>query len=578
MQKRALNQLRKSAKLAFPILTLSLSLGFACQANASLKDGTYETSTMGNNGPVVLKTTIKNGEIVSVSTVKSDETPLLGSGAIEKLTKAIVEGQTVQLDAVSGASNSSRAILEGVKSALKMAGGSEKDLKSVTLKKPDAAVLKDATTDVLVIGAGGAGMCAAISATDSGARVILIEKQPNVGGTTLFSTTSVTAGGSRLQMKMDKPFTADDFIKKLLVEFPDGDSPTLRQHAQRTGATVDWLMDMGADLGKVINNSQHVTTSGKALGTMLVPVLKSQIDKRKIDTRLQTKAVELIVDQNGTVAGAVVETPEGKYSIHAKSVILATGGFASNPEFVAKYTPQWAGYPSTASKGSTGDGLVLAQKVKAAMSHMDVAGPQTVAYDTGNGAVSLTNVRYNGAIILNKEGRRFVNELGNKNTIGMATKKQTDGVGYLFFDQTCLDRGELLKKYKMQGYFVQAETPEKLAEKLGIDPNGLKETLKEWKVVFDTKKDAKFGRKDSIFSAFDKAPFYGQKTSPANQVTFGGLTRDLNCNVVNTDGKPVQGLFVCGETADQFGHGVSIAVTTGKLAGECAAKNALKQP
>lgn len=574
MQTQVLDQLRQKVGFALPILTVSLC--FAVQANAALKDGTYETSTMGNNGPVVLKTTIQNGKIVSISTVKSDETPLLGAGAIEKLTKTIVANQTVELDAVSGASNSSRAVLEGVKTALKMAGGSEKDLQNVRQNKPDAAVLKDASTDVLVIGAGGAGMCAAISATDSGAKVILIEKQANVGGTTLFSTTSVTSGGSSLQMKMDKPFTADDFIKKLLIEFPDGDSPTLRQHAQRTGATVDWLINMGADLGKVINNSQHVTTSGKALGTMLVPVLKNQVDKRQIDTRLQTKAVELIVNQDGTVTGAVVETPAGRYSIHAKSVVLATGGFASNPELVAKYTPQWAGYPSTASRGSTGDGLLMAQKVHAAMSHMDVAGPQTVAYDTGNGAVSLTNVRYNGAIILNKEGRRFVNELGNKNTIGMATKKQTDGVGYLFFDQTCLDRGELLKKYKMQGYFVEAATPEQLAEKLGIDPNGLKETLKEWKVVFDTKKDVKFGRKDSIFSAFDKAPFYGQKTSPANQVTFGGLTRDLECRVVNTSGKPIPGLFVCGETADQFGHGVSIAVTTGKLAGECAAENALK--
>lgn len=574
MQTRILDQFWQKIGCTLPILTVSLC--FTVQANAALKDGTYETSTMGNNGPVVLRTTIQDNKIVSITTVKSDETPLLGAGAIEKLTKTIVTNQTVELDAISGASNSSRAVLEGVKTALKMAGGSEKDLKNIRLKKPVAAILQDASTDVLVIGAGGAGMCAAISATDSGAKVILIEKQANVGGTTLFSTTSVTSGGSSLQMKMEKPFTADDFIKKLLIEFPDGDSPTLRQHAQRTGPTVDWLINMGADLGKVINNSQHVTTSGKALGTMLVPVLKNQVDKRKIDTRLQTKAVELIVSQDGTVTGAVVETPEGRYSIHAKSVILATGGFASNPELVAKYTPQWAGYPSTASRGSTGDGLLLAQKVHAAMSHMDVAGPQTVAYDTGNGAVSLTNVRYNGAIILNKEGHRFVNELGNKNTIGMATKKQTDGVGYLFFDQTCLDRGELLKKYKMQGYFVEADTPEQLAEKLGIDPNGLKETLKEWKVVFETKNDAKFGRKDSIFSAFDKAPFYGQKTSPANQVTFGGLTRDLECQVINTSGKPVPGLFVCGETADQFGHGVSIAVTTGKLAGECAAKNALK--
>ena len=159
----------------------------------------------------------------------------------------------------------------------------------------------------------------------------------------------------------------------------------------------------------------------------------------------------------------------------------------------------------------------------------------------------------------------------------MATKAQTEGIGFLVFDQTCLNRGELLKKYKTQGNFVEAKTPEELAHKLGIDANGLKGTLKEWANVYRTKQDKQFGRKDSIFSAIDKPPFYGQKTSPANQVTFGGLTRDTQARVLNQSGKPIEGLYVSGETADQFGHGVSIAITTGRIAGEFAAKHALSK-
>ena len=564
---------RRITGICLAILTCAIC---ATGANAALKDGTYETQAMGNNGHVVFKTTIRDGKIASVEVLKSEETPLLGQGALEKLSKAIVEQQTLKIDVVSGASNSSRAILKAVGEALAKAGGSEADLKPVKVKTSDKAILQDATTDVLVIGAGGSGMAAAIEATNQGAKVILIEKQPNVGGTTLFSTTSFTAGGSKQQMAAPKPFTAEDFYKKLLVEFPGAESPNLKQLAERSGPTIDWLINLGADLTKVINNSQHVSPSGKALGTIVVPTLKKEVDRLGIDTRTQTKVVDLIT-KDGKVIGAVVETPKGKYKIFADSVILSTGGFASNPELVAKYTPQWAGYPSTASRGSTGDGLLMGMKVGGAISHMDVAGPQTVAYDTGNGAVSLTNVRYNGAIIVNREGKRFVNELGNKNTIGMATKAQTEGIGFLVFDQTCLERGELLKKYKMQGYFVEAQTPEELAKKLGIDPAGLKETLKEWAVVYNTKKDEKFGRKDSIFSAIDKAPFYGQKTSPANQVTFGGLTRDTEGRVVSTKGTPIEGLYVSGETADQFGHGVSIAVTTGRIAGEFAAKHALSK-
>lgn len=565
----------KAKKLAACAAAVFCTLA-AASVQAELKDGVYETEAMGNNGRAVFKTTVKDGRVDSIEVVKSEETPLLGEPALRKVADLIVEGQTTQVDAVAGATNSSRAVVKAVEAALVKAGGSPSDLKAVKVKKSDAAAAVDATTDVLVVGAGGSGMAAAIEATSRGARVILIEKQANVGGTTLFSTTSFTSGGSRIQMSGTKPFTSEDFHKKLLVEFPNQDSPNLRQLAERSGPTVDWLIDLGADLTKVINDSQHVSPSGKALGTVVVPALKKEVDRLGIDTRLQTKAVELIVT-DGKVVGAVVESPSGSYRIHADSVILATGGFASNPDLVAKYTPQWAGYPSTASRGSTGDGLLMAQKIGAACSHMDVAGPQTVAYDTGNGAVSLTNVRYNGAIIVNREGGRFVNELGNKNTIGMATKKQTEGIGFLVFDQTCLERGELLKKYKEQGFFVEADTPEALAAKLGIDPDGLKETLKEWAVVYKTKKDEKFGRKDSIFSAIDRAPFYGQKTSPANQVTFGGLTRDVEGRVLDVDGKPIEGLYVSGETADQFGHGVSIAITTGRIAGEFAAKHAVEK-
>ena len=553
-------------------LTLAVIATSAC---AALKDGTYETTAMGNNGEIVFQTTIKDGRITSVQVVNSSETPLLGQEALSELSQKIVDWQTINLDAVSGASKSSAAILQGVNGALIQAGGSAADLKSIPVfTQLQPGILPDVRTDVVVVGAGGSGMAAAIEAKNRGARVILIEKQPNVGGTTLFSTTSFTAGGSKLQMQGVKPFTAEDFHKKLLAEFGE-DSANLKQLADRSGPTIDWLIGLGADLTKVINDSQHVSPTGKALGTVVVPVLKKEVDRLGIDTRLQTKAENLVLSPDGKVTGVVVRSPNGRYTIHAASVILATGGFASNPDMVAKYTPQWAGYPSTASRGSTGDGLVMAQKAGAALSHMDVAGPQTVAYDTGHGAVSLTNVRYNGAIIVNRAGKRFVNELGNKNTIGLATKAQPEGVGFLIFDQTCLERGELLKKYKAQGYFVEAPTVDELASKLGIDAAGLKATLKDWAQVYATKTDKAFGRKDSIFSAIDKAPFYGQKTSPANQVTFGGVTRDTEARALTAAGKPIEGLYVSGETADQFGHGVSIAITTGRIAGEYAAKHAL---
>ena len=254
-------------------LAFVVSLAMCSMAHAALKDGTYQTSTMGNNGPVMIETTIKSGIITGIEILKSQETPLLGDEALKQLSKQIVETQDLACDAISGATNSSRAMITGVETALAKAGGTPKDLKAKTKVQKDAAILEDATTDVLVVGAGGSGMAAAIEAQSRGAKVILIEKMPHVGGTTLYSTTSFTAGGSRQQLAGEKPFTPDDFHKKLLVEFPNLDSPNLRQLAERSGPTVDWLIDMGADISKVINNSQHVSPQGKALGMVVVPYL-----------------------------------------------------------------------------------------------------------------------------------------------------------------------------------------------------------------------------------------------------------------------------------------------------------------
>ena len=271
-----------------------------------------------------------------------------------------------------------------------------------------------------------------------------------------------------------------------------------------------------------------------------------------------------------------VSHDNGKYVIHAKGVILATGGFASNPELVAKYTPMWAGYPSTASRGATGDALAMATKVGAALGQMDRSGPQTVAYQTGNGAVSLTNVRYNGAILVNEDGNRFVNELALTPILGKAIKDQKDGHAYLIFDQASVDRAALMKKYKEAGYFVEAPTLDALAKKLGINAENLSKTVAAYQKGMDDGVDHEFGRKDSRFSRIDKAPYYGAKISPASQTTYGGVQIDLKARAVTETGKVVPGLYVSGEAASQYGQGVSIGVILGKLAADTAAEDIAK--
>lgn len=531
------------------------ALGLAGSVQAALQDGTYEVSAKGNNGPVVFSVEIQGQAIKSIKVVRGEETPGLGVEAIAMISKEIIARQTTAIDAVSGATNSSRAVTAAVEAALQKAGGTAADLKKT--HQTDAALPTNNSTDVLVVGAGGAGMGAAIAAKEAGAKVLLIEKLPLVGGTTLLASTAFNAGGSKVQMSSAKPYTAADYYAKLEKGARGQELANVKQLADLSGPTADWLIGMGADLSRVINGSQHTPKDGGALG---------------IETRTDTKATDLIVGTDGRVSGVRVTTPKGSYEIHAKAVILATGGFASNPDLVKRFSPQWAGYPSTASVGATGDGIIMAEKAGAALSQMDLTGPQTVAYDTGHGAVSLTNVRYNGAILVNQEGKRFANELGQTAALASAITKQTGGVAYLIFDQKAVDHASLMQAYKARGYFVEAPNLTDLAAKLGINPQALGATVTQWHTVYDTKQDPVFGRKDSIFTRIDTAPYYGQKISPASQTTYGGVMRDAKSRALRADGSVIPGLYVAGETASQFGAGVTIAVVLGRLAGTEAAK------
>lgn len=553
----------------FSKLTLLTAIALSSTiAMAELNPGVYHTTGKGNNGPIVVETTIGKNGIEKILILKNSETPMIGETAIKTLPGKIIEAQSLKVDNVAGATNSSKGIKSAIEQALKQAGGDESGLKAKDTNKPKAAANKDATTDLVIVGAGGSGMAAAIAAKELGLDIILVEKLPMIGGTTVLSSTAFNAGGSAVQKKLPKPYTADDYYKKLKGK--GADDPSLRNLADLSGPTTDWLLDMGADLGRVINGSQHTPKDGGALGASLVPVMKNRLDKLGIVPRTSTKAEELIV-KDGRVVGVIVSNENGKYAINAKGVVLATGGFASNPELVAKYTPMWAGYPSTASRGATGDGLIMAQKVGAGLDKMGLAGPQTVAFDTGNGAVSLTNVRYNGAILVNKEGNRFVDELGLTPVLGKAIKDQTDGHAYLIFDQTAVDHAALMKKYKEAGYFTEAQTLKELAQKLGINGENLEKSVALYQKGMDDGVDHEFGRKDSRFTRIDKAPYYGAKISPASQSTYGGIKIDLKARAQKPDGTVIPGLYASGEAAAQYGQGVSIGVILGKLAAETAA-------
>ena len=231
-----------------------------------------------------------------------------------------------------------------------------------------SADLQD-STDIVVVGGGGTGMTAALKAKEAGADVILLEKMGVLGGNTAMATTAYYAAGSYTQKEKGLEVSADDMYD-WLMSFNNMYPDTCRVVADNSGKAINWLIDIGADLGDVYDNFKHRQADGGAPGITIVSALKSELDKQQIDYRLNSKAEEILLDGK-KISGVCVSGPDGEYTINCKAVILAAGGFAANPEMLEKYDHRWAGLGCSSSPGQNGDGILMAQAIGADVVDMD---------------------------------------------------------------------------------------------------------------------------------------------------------------------------------------------------------------
>ena len=426
--------------------------------------------------------------------------------------------------------------------------------------------------DIVVIGAGGAGMTAAIKSAEAGKTVILVEKMSFVGGNTLLGSTSVSAANSKIQQEQGVEGATVDAYYESLVSNTAVNPDAARYLADNSGAAIDWLSDIGMDLTRVFNTFSHGPADGSAPGAPMVQALQAEMDKQGIDYRLNTKATEILMTE-GKVSGVKVEGPDGEYEITAPAVILTTGGFAANSDMVAEYDARWEGLGFSCAASSTGDGHLMAEAVGAGLSSMDNIRVNPTVYYAENGSlISMAPIRSNGGIIVNKEGQRCVNENGDYTTASSAIVEQTGGEVYMIFDQTLIDDIKVLSDYNDRGYFVSADTLEGVAEALGIDAAGLASTVETYKGYVAQGSDPDFGR-TSFAVDFENAPYYGLAVKPAVQGTFGGITTDLSAQVLDTEGNVIPGLFAAGECADDGTQGsnpLTVCVVFGTLASESA--------
>ena len=509
-------------------------------------EGTYIGTAKGFGGDITTTIVVSKTDIESVKIEGPNETPNIGGAAIPKLKTQIMKLQSADFDIISGATITSEAVRNSLKKAMAAAKGEKVELDTTISSTSTSENGEEQKADIVVIGAGGAGMTAAVEAMQKGAKnVVVLEKMPITGGNTVRATGGLNAAGT------------------------------------------DWINDIGGDLavvgqfGGASVKRIHRPSDTSAVGPMLVKTLTAKLNEMGVPVFVDTRAEKIEVDTDGKITGVKAVDKDGKeFTITTKAVILATGGFGANQEMVVKYNPNLAGFSTTNHGGASGDGINMALGVDAALVDMDQI--QTHPTVNPNTSTMYTEaVRGNGAILINKEGKRFVNELETRDKVSAAILKQTDKESYLLFDQAVRESLSAIEKYIKEGIVVEANTVEELASKIGVDAEGLKKTLEDYASYQVSKTDAEFGRA-SMELPLTQAPYYAALSVPAIHHTMGGVKINTNTEVLKEDGTVIPGLYAAGEVTGGIhggnrlgGNAVTDIVVFGRIAGENADKYVL---
>ena len=576
-------------KSVFAIVLAALLLVSA--GAMAMTAGTYEAEANGIGGAVKVAVTVSETAIESVEVVSHSETAGISDPAIEKIPAAIVEGQTLAVDVVAGASVTSGAILSAVEQALTEAGADVEALKVKAETEAVAGETVEMTADVVVIGAGGAGVAAAVEACDAGAKVVLLEKMPAIGGTTATSQGLVGGYESKFTKEMDVHYTFEEMYQNLMSNASYRLDPKLTGITiEKSGETIDWMADrLGMNFYQVTVGYGPLTMMHwiENAGAGMKTAMEATLEGSDVELMLETRATELLMNEDGSVKGVKAERGADTVIVYADSVVITTGGYANNPELTERLDPEKAGTYGIGFAGATGDGIIMASNVGAALTHtgdmMCVLKDYEIMSEH-NGTSATANVSSfisrDNTVLLGANGKRFVNE----KDIGYMTQKlnspvfdqmHKDGLGYVWAisDKASLEAKGVKRGLDME--FITADTFEELAAKMGLDEAAVVETLTNYNSYCETGHDPEFGR---LLLAKLEAPYCAVKVVPCEIITYGGIARNENAEVIRADGTVIEGLYTAGEASANsayMGFTISNAFTWGRIAGNGAAAYAL---
>lgn len=457
-------------------------------------------------------------------------------------------------------------------------------------KEPVKKDQKVDSTDIVIVGAGAAGFAAAITAHDAGAKVILVEKNPLTGGNSMLAAGGMNAAATQMQAKKNIKDSADLMFKDTMTGGKNINNPALvKILAEKSAESIDWLTSIGADVSDVGRlagasvNRAHRPTGGAAIGAHLIEVLRKNASDRKIDIRVNSKVLQILRDSSGRATGVQVEGKHrGLYVINAKAVIIASGGFSANMVMVESYRPEYKGMTTSNQPGATGDGMRFGEAAGGKLIGMqDIQIHPTVAY--GSRILITEAVRGNGAILVNKEGKRFVNELTTRDAASAAILKQQDKMAYLIIDENIRKSLRQIEGYFHLGLVKEGTTLKDLASAIGAPPDILESTVAQYNTAVETKNDTEFKRAD-MPRPIKTPKFYAIGVQPGIHYTMGGLEIDEQTRVINKNGMPIPGLYAAGEVTGGVhganrlgGNSISETITFGRIAGATSAKSVLKR-
>lgn len=531
----------------FSVFVLFL-LASCSSKSATMKDGDFVGTGEGRSGEINLTISVKDGKVTNVK-VNSEAESDFAKPAIQKISNQLINGTDVaSLDAVSGATMTSTGTKEALENAIKASKG--------IVEKPKK--YKNTKCDIVVIGSGGAGLSAAIQASQKGADVIVLEKMGIVGGNSNYSTAGLNASETGVQRKLGIEDTNEQYFEDTMKGGHYLNDPDLvHTLVENSADAVDWLSSLGADLSDVgkmagsTNPRTHRPKGGAPIGAHLISVLKKQTMNSDnigvVEVRTRNKVTDVLTDDDGAVCGVVVSSQSGTYEIKAKAVIVASGGFGANQKMVTEYRPDLVGFNTTNHAGATGDAVEFLKKVDSQFIQMEqIQTHPTVV--VGSGIMITEAVRGNGAIMINREGKRFASEMLPRDAMSAAVLKQTGKSAFLVFDQGIRESLKAIESYDAQGLLTSGNTIEELAEKLGIPPQTFAQTIKTYNQYQKNGNDDDFGRKGSEMPrSLEKAPYYAVEVAPAIHHTMGGLKINTKAQVLNNSNEVIPGLFAAGE-------------------------------